>query len=100
MALQGLHALTPGDDDAGAMIVQFVADGLRNLRHILRQGHYHAQMLVAESQPASDSLKLVGTGRILAPRHASGQVVADDDRDVSILVDGIKQPRHAAVGEG
>ena len=31
VALEGLHALTTGDDDTHTVIVDLIADGLRNL---------------------------------------------------------------------
>ena len=58
------------------------------------------QMLIAQSESAADGLKLVGAGGVLASGHARGEVVADDDGDVGVLVDGVEQPGHAAVGEG
>ena len=95
MALQCLHALTTWNDDTGAVIVDLVADGLCNLRHVLGQGNNHLQVFVAQSQATTDGFKLISTGRVLSTCHTCGQVVADDDSDVGILVDGIQQTRHA-----
>ena len=56
-------------------------------------------MVVAQSQSAANGLELVRSCRVLSSGHAGGQVVADDDSDVGVLVDGVEQSGHAAVCE-
>ena len=99
MTLQCLHALTARNNHAGTFVVDFVTDNLRNLGHVLWQGNDDFQVFVAEAQSAADGFELVRTGRILSARHTRRQVVTDDDGDVGILIDGIEQTRHTAVGK-
>ena len=56
-------------------------------------------MFLRQSQSAADSLELARSGRVLTARHGCGEVVAQYHGDVGVLVDGIEQSRHAAVGE-
>ena len=79
------------------MIVNLLTDSLGNLLHVLRQRHNHLQMLVAQAQTTTDSLKLIRTCRVLSTSHRSGKIVTDDNGDVCILVDGIQQTRHSRV---
>ena len=57
-------------------------------------------MFVGESESATDSLKLIGACRILTTRHSGCQIVGNDDGDVGILVDSIKQSCHSGMCEG
>ena len=82
------------------MIVDLIADGLSDLGHVLGDGVHHLQMIFRETQALADSLELIGTSRILPACHSRSQVIRDNHGDVCILVDGIEQTRHTAVGEG
>ena len=81
------------------MIVDFLTQNLGDLRHVLRQGNYHMQMLVAQAKSAADGLELIRASRVLTAGHTRCQVVANDHGDVGILVDGIEQTRHTAMSE-
>ena len=82
------------------MIVDLIADGLRDLGHVLGDRVHHLQMVFRKTKSLTDGLELIGTSRVLSACHRSGQVIRDDDSDVGILVDGVEQTRHTAVGKG
>ena len=57
-------------------------------------------MVGVHAEAEADGLIFVGAGRVLTACHAGGKVVADDHCDAAVLVDGIQQTGHAAMGEG
>ena len=82
------------------MIVDLIADGLGDFRHILGDRVHYLQVILRKTETLTDSLKLVCASRILTTRHGCCQVVADDDGDICILIDGIEQTCHTRVSEG
>ena len=79
----------------GTAVLNLLTHDLGDLGHVLGQGNDHLQVLVGQTQTAADVLKLAGTCRVLTAGHTGGEVIADDDGDVGVLVDGVKQAGHA-----
>ena len=58
------------------------------------------QMLRLDTQAQANRLELVRTGGILSTRHAGGQVIRDDHRDRTMIIDRVQQTRHTAMRKG
>ena len=97
MAAGRLYTFTAGDDDAYAAVFDFFADDAFHFLHVLRQGHDDADMFRSHAYALADLFETSCSGRVLAAGHGCGQVVGDDDCDVGVFVDGIKQACHAGV---
>ena len=90
-----MHTLTAWNDDTHSMILDFLAQYLGDFWHVLGQWNNCLQVLLSHAKTTADGFNLVGAGRILTTSHTCCQVVADDDGDVSTLIDGIQQTGHA-----
>ena len=100
MAGSSLYAFATRDDNAYTLVSYLLAEQLGDGGDVLGQRGDHVQVSGVHAEAEADGLILVGAGRVLAACHASGKIVANDYGDTAVLIDGVQQSCHAAVGEG
>lgn len=91
MTLESLQALPAGDDDTHALVFYFLLEDSGNLRQVLRNGNHNASGARCSNQGHGRSLQTCLYRRVLSSGHGCGQIVADDDRNVGIFVNGVEQ---------
>ena len=95
VSFESLYALALGNNHRNAFVFNLLTHDAFDFLHVLWQGNDNVQVVAFYAQGQADGFVLMSSGRVLSARHGSGQVVANDDGDGSVVVDGIQQTRHA-----
>ena len=100
MAASRLYTLTTWDYHADSVIIDFLADYVLHLFHVLWQWNNNAHVLWLNAETAADVLYSACSCRILSTGHTRCKVVGDNNYDVCLLVYSIEQSCHTRVCEG